>query len=176
MQSLELLFDDATESALRSEWAVLHEAGLPSSAGNTSPSNRPHVTVVVAAAGLDEAIERVRHAVAELLPLPVTLGGLLLFPSPRGAVLSRPVVLSRALLELHTRVNRAVEGVASVLPTALDDAWTPHATLARRLSPEQVGAAVGLLPDSGRGAIAQGLRLWDSASKTVTLVAGTGQP
>jgi 2'-5' RNA ligase superfamily len=173
MQSLELLFDSPTETSLRAEWDALAAAGLPSSARNVSPSNRPHVTVAVAPEGLDRSLEAVRAAVDGLLPLPVTIGGLLLFPSPRGAILSRPLVVSRALLELHARVVVAVSGTAEVLETARVDAWTPHATIARRLSPEQAGVAVGLLTRRARSAHAHGLRLWDSDTRTVTLVAGT---
>jgi hypothetical protein len=172
MQSLELLFDPVTEAALRAEWTVLADAGLPSSSRNVSPSNRPHVTVAVAPEGLDRSLDAVRAAVDRLLPLPVTVGGLLLFPSPRGAILSRPLVVSHALLDLHVRVVQAVSGTASVLETARVDAWTPHATIARRLTPEQVGQATGLLARRGRRATALGLRLWDSDTRTVTLVAG----
>jgi 2'-5' RNA ligase len=172
MQSLELLFDAGTEAALRSEWTALADAGLPSSARNPSPSNRPHVTVAVAEDGLDRSLEAVRDAVDGLLPLSVTIGGLLLFPSPRGAILSRPLVVSRALLELHARVADAVSGTATVLETARIDAWTPHATLARRLSPEQVGEAAGILSRRARAATATGLRLWDSGTRTVTVVTG----
>jgi 2'-5' RNA ligase len=174
MQSLELLFDPATEAALRAEWAAMADAGLPSSARNLSPSNRPHVTVAVAPEGLDRSLDAVRRAVEGMLPLPVAFGGLLLFPSPRGAILSRPLVMSRALLDLHTRVVEAVSAAATVLETARIDAWTPHATIARRLSPEQVGEAAGLLARRGRTATAQGLRLWDSDTRTVTLVTGDG--
>ncbi len=174
MQSLELLFDPATEAALRSEWTALADAGLPSSARNLSPSNRPHVTVVVAQEGLDRSLGEVRKAVSPLLPVPVTIGGLLLFPSPRGAILSRPVVVTRALLELHAVVVDAVSATASVLETARIDAWTPHATIARRLTPEQVGEAAGILARRERSATARGLRLWDSDTRTVTLVTGAG--
>ncbi|MDQ4138396.1 MAG: 2'-5' RNA ligase family protein [Actinomycetota bacterium] len=176
MQSLELLFDPATEAALRAEWTVLQDAGLPSSARNTSPSNRPHVTVAVARAGLDHSLDAVRPAMAHRLPLPVTVGGYLVFPSSHGAVLSRSIVVSGALLELHAAVNRAVVPEAAVLETARIDAWTPHATIARRLSPEQLGAAIARLPRGSRSATARALRLWDSETKTVTLVAGEGHP
>jgi 2'-5' RNA ligase len=175
MQSLELLFDPATESSLRAEWTALADAGLPSSARNLSPSNRPHVTVAVATEGLDRSLDAVHTAVAGLLPLTVTIGGLLLFPSPRGAVLSRPLVVSRALLELHARVVDAVSGTSSVLATARIDAWTPHATIARRLSSAQAGEAAGLLTGRGRAGTVQGLRLWDSETRTVTPVAGRDQ-
>jgi 2'-5' RNA ligase len=174
MQSLELLFDPGTDAALRAEWSALQDAGLPSSARNTSPSNRPHVTVAVAKEGLDRSVDTVRSSIAALLPLPVTVGGYLVFPSSHGAVLSRSIVVSRALLELHTRVIEAVAAEAAVLETARVDAWAPHATIARRLTPEQVGSAIAHLPRGGRSASAQGIRLWDSETRTVTLVAGRG--
>ncbi|MFC0678464.1 2'-5' RNA ligase family protein [Lysobacter korlensis] len=175
MQSLELLFDPATEAQLRAEWTSLQDAGLPSSARNTSPSNRPHVTVAVAPEGLDRSLHALRAAVGELLPMPITIGGYLVFPSPRGVVLCRSIVVSRALLELHARVNRAVTPHALVLETARVDAWTPHATIARRLSAEQLGAAIAHLPRWGSAATVVGLRLWDSETKTVTPAVGSGQ-
>jgi hypothetical protein len=174
MQSLELVFDPGTEAALRSEWTALADAGLPSSARNVSPSNRPHVTVAVAEEGLDRSLAAVRDAVDGLLPMPVRIGGLLIFPSPRGAILSRPLVVSRALVELHARIVDAVSPFASVLETARIDAWTPHATIARRLTPAQVGEASGILAGRGRQATAIGLRLWDSRTRTIAQVAGDG--
>jgi 2'-5' RNA ligase len=174
MQSLELLFDPATEAALRAEWQLLADAGLPSSARNTSPTNRPHVTVAVAADGLPAGAAAVTSAVDDLLPLPVTVGGYLVFPSSHGAVLARSIVVSGGLLELHRRVVTAVLPGATVLETARIDAWTPHATIARRLAPEQLGQAFDLLPTGSRSATAAGLRLWDSATRTVQLLAGRG--
>jgi 2'-5' RNA ligase len=174
MQSLELLFDPGTEAALRAEWTALQDAGLPSSARNTSQSNRPHVTVAVAREGLDRSLHRVRSSIAALLPLQVTVGGYLVFPASHGAVLSRSIVVSRALLELHNRVIEAVEADAVVLETARVDRWTPHATIARRLTPEQLGSAIAHLPRGSRSALAQAVRLWDSETRTVTLVAGHG--
>lgn len=175
MQSLELLFDAATEVALRAEWATLDDAGLPSSARNTSPSNRPHVTVAVARNHLDRSLDVVRSSISELLPLPVSLGSYLVFPATHGAVLSRALVVSRALLELHARVLGVVSADAQVLDTARIDSWTPHATIARRLTPEQLGSAIALLPRARLSATAEGLRLWDSETRTVTLVVGRDQ-
>ncbi len=174
MQSLELLFDAATEAALRADWGTLQDAGLPSSARNTSPSNRPHITVAVAEDGLDRSLDAVRSAVDGLLPLHLRVGGYLVFPSPRGAILSRPIVMTRGLLDLHERVVTAVASSTTVLETARIDAWTPHATLARRLTPEQLGQAVDVLPRAGRAATGTGIRLWDSRTRTVTLIAGSG--
>lgn len=172
MQSIELLFDAGTEAALRAEWTLLADAGLPNSARNTSPSNRPHMTVAVAEDGLEAAAEDVTAAVRELLPLPLTLGGYIVFPSSHGAVLARLIVVSGMLLELHRRVLAAVTPTANVLATARIDEWTPHSTLARRLSPEQLGSAFELLPPGDRPATGARLRLWNSQTRTVTPLAG----
>jgi hypothetical protein len=43
--SIELLFDDATEAAVRRDWTALAQAGLPSQGQHRSPTNRPHVTL-----------------------------------------------------------------------------------------------------------------------------------
>ncbi|MFS0865779.1 2'-5' RNA ligase family protein [Microbacterium sp. 179-B 1A2 NHS] len=45
--SIELLLDEATERAVRAEWAALAAAGLSSLGRHPSPSNRPHVTLLV---------------------------------------------------------------------------------------------------------------------------------
>ena len=46
--SVELLFDQSTDAAIRRQWAALADAGLPSQANHPSPTNRPHVTLTVA--------------------------------------------------------------------------------------------------------------------------------
>ncbi len=45
--SLELVFDGASEAAVRREWDALVAADLPSQARHTGESNRPHVTLLV---------------------------------------------------------------------------------------------------------------------------------
>lgn len=176
VQSVELLFDEGTEAALRRAWDVLHAAGLPSLATSHSGSNRPHVTVAVAAAGLDPAVPGLRAVFAgwELAShgLAGTVGGFVLFGGYHHRfVLARAVVLSRPLQTLHSAVHRAV-GLAApeadVPENVRPDAWTPHATLARRVLAERLGPALDLLdarPMEGRFI---GARLWDSGPRTVT--------
>ena len=49
VQSVELLLDDRLDQAVREEWARLLDVGLASQARNRSESNRPHITLAVAA-------------------------------------------------------------------------------------------------------------------------------
>lgn len=160
--SIELLFDSATESAVRDDWDRLAEAGLSSLGAHRAPSNRPHLTLLVRP---ELHVEPFAEAVA-LLPLPITLGAPVVFVHGDRAVLARQVVPSAELLALH----RSVHETAGRGPDArhtVPGAWTPHVTLARRMPLTALAEALHLLgPEvGGRG---EALRRWDAASATVT--------
>ncbi len=176
VQSVELLLDDTTDSAVRTRWATLADAGLPSQATHAGPSNRPHVTLSVRHEIADDLDPEIAGAVGDL-PLPLVLGGLLVF-ARRRCVLAQAVVPSADLLSLQSRVH-------DVLPELGDPAsrrrhhhlvpgrWTPHVTLARGLRPEQVGDAVhalGHLDDLVGTAVA--VRRWDAVARRDWVVAG----
>lgn len=167
MQSVELLLDPGTDAAVRAEWRALEQAALPSLARHTGASNRPHVTLFVAPDGAQARVDALEAVADRLLPLPVTLGGLVLFPSRSGVVLARAVVVTAALLAAQRAVHDAVGDAATALPVSLPDAWTPHVTLARRLTPPQVAVALETLPVPVLAASAAALRLWDSATRRV---------
>ncbi len=166
IRSIELVMDASTDAAIRGEWATLHDAGLPSLATHAGASNRPHITLLAT----DEELNSQNLDVP--LPLPVRLGGMLVFGvgRPRGMVLSRAVVPSAALLDLHARVLAASGATPS--RTSVPGAWTPHITLARRLAPAELAAAIELLDGPGHAGAAVGLRLWDAGTRTVTPLAG----
>jgi 2'-5' RNA ligase len=179
VQSVELLFDEQTEAALRRAWDTLHAAGLPSLATNHSDSNRPHVTVAVADDGLERAVEPLREELARSdlagHGLPAMVGGTVLFGGHRRRfVLARLIVLSRPLQALHSTVHAAVALAApdaEVPANVRPDAWTPHATLARRVPADGLGAALDLLDPAPIEARFVGARLWDSGPRTVTPLA-----
>src|SRR3954469_22494976 len=95
--SIELLLDADTEGRVRLEWEALAAAGLPSLASHTAPSNRPHITLLVrpelAPLELDDLVAS--------LPMPLALGGPMLFGVGERRVLVRSVVPSEALVALH---------------------------------------------------------------------------
>ncbi|SKC36309.1 2'-5' RNA ligase family protein [Okibacterium fritillariae] len=105
--SLELLLDRATEDAVRAEWAALADAGMSSLAPHTSPSNRPHVTLLVrpTLAPLDAGL---LARIAATLPLAVTLGEPILFGDGDRRVFVRPVALTPELEELHRMLHAGV--------------------------------------------------------------------
>ena len=162
MRSIELTLDDATDAAVRAEWRTLAEHELPSLASHTAASNAPHVTLV-AGERLDPA--ELPTDTFDLLPLPLRFGAVAVFPAARDRfVLVRTVAVTAELIALHARVAAASAGP---VPTSLPGAWTPHVTLARRLTSDQVALALPLLatPDDGTLAAA---RFWDGTTKTLT--------
>lgn len=165
VQSVELLLDDALDAAVRTQWERLRAAGLPGQADHRGPTNAPHVTLGVADA-LDGIAEARLHPLAAVLPLPVRLGGLLLFAGWR-TVLARVVVPTGDLLALHAEVATCLEHSPGVPATVRPAGWTPHVTLVRRLRPEQVGPAVEAVrqdrPDREGYVVA--LRRWDAEAR-----------
>jgi len=164
MHSVELVLDDDADRQLRAQWAVLAGAGLPSQARHTDASNRPHITLALAGTITGDVPSRLVAAVSAL-PLPVTVGGLLIFGTHRF-VLARLAVPSRELLDLQARVTDAVDDPLDPHRTFGPGRWTPHVTLARRLSADQVAAALNALgevgPLSGRLVRA---RRWDMGAR-----------
>jgi 2'-5' RNA ligase len=166
MRSVELTLTDTSDTAFRVVWAALDEAGLASSGRSASPTNRPHITLV---AGASLALPTWP---ASLVPPPsVVLGGLTLFPAGRGrSVLVRAVVVDEALAAFHRAVHELVPGG---VPTSLPGHWSPHITLARRLTPPEVGTAVSVvaaLPELASASVG-GVRFWSGDDRTVTPLA-----
>lgn len=169
-QSVELLLDRVGEEAIRAEWDRLGEAGLPTERRATpSPSHRPHITLFAADA-LPEGTDPVLPSAVAGLDLLLMLGSPMVF-GPRGQsrdsyVLVRQVVPSLELLELQRRVALMCE--------AAEDGpfgpgrWSPHLTLARRVSAEQVGLALTAL-STGRArepaVRITACRRWDSVAR-----------
>ena len=159
-----MLPDAATERAVRGEWARLAEAGLPSLAAHTAPSNRPHVTVAVR----DGVDPRDCEPLVSLLPTRLELGGVLLFGGSGRFVLVRQVVMTAALLDIHRAVAAAVGPAGERHANTAPDRWTPHVTLGRRLDASQVSVALQILDPSPVVGALEGLRVWDAAAKVVT--------
>lgn len=163
MHHVELLPDPSTDAAVRDQWRLLDEAGLPSQARHRSTSNRPHVTVTMTRAWPDPADLRAAVAPLAALPVPVRLGAPVVFG--RGPfILARLVVATEALLALHRDLVAHLPPLGSEL--LVPDRWTPHVTLARRLDAGQVAQALALLAQAPeRDATLERARHWDSAAR-----------
>lgn len=168
--SIELLFDDATEDAIRREWAALAAAGLPSQAGHRSPTNRPHVTLAVSKR-IDPIVDELLREQVAVLPLECRIGAVTVFG--RGSVtLVRLIVPSDGLLRFQAGVADTCGPHQTPGPYAhsLPGQWTPHVTLSRRLPQADVPAALAVLAaESVAGRFAK-LRRWDGDARVDTIL------
>ena len=159
-QALELTFDRRADEAIRAQWEQLRAAGLPSMARHTAPTNRPHLTLD-ARETVPPEIEASLGPVALRLPVELLVGAPLLFHARRRWVLTRHVVMDRALLELHAHALALLGHEADSLTTP--GRWVPHVTLARGVTDEQLPVALKLVSTAPPvKAIALRLRRWDS--------------
>jgi hypothetical protein len=162
MQSLDLVFDDATDARVRRDWRLLADAGLPSQALHRGFSNAPHVTLLSG-----PTLAMPDHSRLALLPLNVALGGPVVLGNGLRLVIARLVVPSRELLRLHAALFEVL-GPGGDGPFDAPDDWVPHVTLARGVPAEQVGRAVGLIDDTGVQASLVAVRHWDSSTRQLT--------
>lgn len=165
MRTVELLLDEAAETAVRDAWRRLAEAGLPSLAHHRSPTNRPHLTL----AACPELTAPIRWELAEVaaaLPLSVHFTGVVRFERPTS-VLAWALDRDPALCDVHRRVW---EATASDSPSRTSNPlhepgrWNPHITLGRT---RRAGAFAGrrvpdLLPVPPLSARLTTLRSYDT--------------
>ncbi|MFC4066289.1 2'-5' RNA ligase family protein [Actinoplanes subglobosus] len=164
---MELVLDDTLDRAVRELWKILRVAGLRSLDNHRHPSNRPHITLAVAASL--ESLPVLR------LPVPVRLGPACML----GRALARSAD-SPELRDLHAEVWTSLDATN---PLHAPEVWAPHVSLALNLPDDQRADALALLagiPDSFGEAVA--IRSYDTVTRTVTdygdlpAVRGRGRP
>ena len=167
MHSVEFVFDADTEAAVRGIWDGLREAGIPSQA----PASRPHATLTVAQ-HIEPAVDTVLLPIVDGFPLPCSVGATLIFGRSAG-VLARLLVPSPELLDVHAHVYRSCAPLMTPgpMPHTGPGQWTPHVTLARRISPAKLAIALRIAgrPTEITGKIT-GLRRWDGDTRTEHLI------
>ena len=169
MFSVEMLPDDDIDAAVRGDWQRLIDAGLPSAGRHPSETNRPHVTVAVRDDLPDDAVSRLT-ALGTELPAACRLGGAVVFPARDRFVLARPIVMTAALMRFHAEVVGLIGAPPEDYAVTAQDRWTPHVTLARRMTAEQVGQALAVVGAASLDGRFLGLRLWDAEQKLVTVL------
>ena len=169
VQSVELLLDDAADAEIRRQWESLAQAGVTGPSAHRRATDRPHITVAVAHEiwpRIDRALER-----CDFAPIPVRLGGLLIF-GKRRPILVRHVVPTESLLALHRLIHRTVAPCPGVPANVRPDEWTPHVTLARRFPITGLGEAIDAVAhDRDFPATVVGIRRWDGEQRRAWLVA-----
>ena len=163
-QSLDLNFAQQDDSVFRDRWQALRTADLPSLADHRGAFNAPHITVLTASRIPADVLERARAHFAAALPMQLTLSGVVVLGSG-PFVLAEHVIAPPEMHGIVEEWQRLVDGGSQRLRP-----WTPHVTLAKRLSALQVGRALGVLQDRPAPATvtATALRRWDPEQKTST--------
>ena len=123
MRSVELVFDEESDAGVRRAWDALIERGLPSAGRHAGATNAPHE---------------------------LALSGIILFGDGPRRVLACPVIVAADLLALQREVVARLGGAERVIPHTVPDAWTPHVTLARRMSVDRLAEALDLVGDVGQ--------------------------
>lgn len=169
VQSLELLLDDTLDAAVRREWQLLLEADLPSQGRHKGISNRPHITLSVADE-MNEFDTRV-HDEYLMVDMPVRLGAFVVFRG-RHATLARLVVPSRRLIDLHARASEVVGDADGSRSHTAPGKWTPHVTLARRMTRVELAEALLRLDSAQPDLVGttSALRRWDGEDKREWIV------
>lgn len=160
MHAIELLPDEAGCDVVRRDWQALRDAGLPSQLDHRGTTNSPHVTVVAAPALAADDEQRVRELVAPLLPVEVRVGGI-------GLLGGSKVSLVR-LLDVPDDLVRAVLDLRSATADVQHVGWLPHVTLARRMSRDDVPAALATLGHADEVMTLSAVRRWDPEAGIVT--------
>jgi len=172
--SIELLFDQDSDVAVREIWRELAAVGLPSHMNVRSGTNRPHVTLV-AAGRISSDVDVRLGDLGSQLPLPCRIGAPLIFGAGR-LTLVRCIVPSARLLTLHDAVYQRCLPFVPGEPFAhcAPGQWSPHTTLGRRLTADQIGEALAKVAGISRdiAATAVGLRRWDSDKREEHVLIG----
>ncbi|MEV0003528.1 2'-5' RNA ligase family protein [Micromonospora sp. NPDC050980] len=131
MRTVELLCSPELDAAVRAAWRRLADAGLPSLAGNTHPTNRPHLTLAAVDGFPPGAEQRLADLCDAALPLPVRLDRIAVLDGSAPLVwLLRP---TPQLVALHGAVWDVLAGAPGPHPWHLPGRWVPHLSLALRM-------------------------------------------
>ena len=160
LHALELLPDPTGDAAIRRDWQLLRDAGLPSQLDHTGATNAPHLTLV-AAPDVGPAADAAA-VVTDLLPVEVRASGLLLLGG-RRVTIARAIDVPDALL-------KAVVELCGLVPELPHQGWLPHLTLARRLDRVDVQKAVDVLGHDDVTLTLTTLRRWNPDRRTAALL------
>ncbi|MGB6039057.1 MAG: 2'-5' RNA ligase family protein [Gordonia sp. (in: high G+C Gram-positive bacteria)] len=170
--SIEILLDSDTDAAIRDQWHTLEEAGIPNSGQIRAGTVSPHCTLLVGTT-ISPAADTAVASTAQRLPFTLSVGGALVFPTKNRFILARSVVPSSELLAVHATMFRlADDHVTGLVQHCAPGQWTPHVTLGRRLTAEQVATALDVLSWSKIDGRAARLRRWDSDEKVEVVAPG----
>jgi 2'-5' RNA ligase superfamily protein len=143
--ALEMYFDQVSERRLRTLWAALEAAAVPTLSSHTHRRHRPHLSLVAA----DELPPEPTLAALVGFGLPADLQIRFQFVGqfPGGVLWLGPAPTAR-LLALHTDVVSRLDGAGVAFwDHYRPQAWVPHTTLSMVARREAVAKAVPIICD-----------------------------
>lgn len=139
-QGLVFLFDPDADAAVRSLWARLEKAGVPSLATHTHGRHRPHVTFALGGSIPAATRDALRADLRQLSIPRLWLNTLGAFSTIEN-VLMLAAVVDTELLAVHSAVHDILAGrVRQPSAYYLPGSWVPHCTLAQGIEPAQTAA------------------------------------
>ncbi len=157
--AIELLPDEGGADVVRRGWQALRDAGLPSMLDHTGASNTPHVTVIASPTITAEDEQLAASLIQPLLPLAVTLTGLVVFGGER-------VTLAR-LVEVPDELVSAVLRLRAETGGHPHSGWLPHATLGRRIPRGRLQEAAEGVGHVTEPFLLTSIRRWDPEANAV---------
>mgnify|MGYP003915107019 CR=1 FL=1 len=164
LHAIELLPDDAGETAVRRGWQALRDAGLPTMLDHTGASNTPHVTVIAVPTISAEDEQAAIDLLAPLLPIAARLSGLAVF-GDRRVTLARVIDVPDDVMAAVLRLRGGTSGHQH-------PGWLPHATLGRRIDRARLQEAVDAVGLGDEAFTLTALRRWDPEAEEVRPLTG----
>ncbi|OAB57686.1 hypothetical protein AY600_07100 [Phormidium willei BDU 130791] len=144
--AIELYFDEVASQKVRQLWS---QVGAIASSMAKRVHSQPHLSLAVLPnADLQLLPSVLAEVAAHHSSFEIQFSSLGLFSTGGGVVFLAPVVTTQ-LLELHQTVHRQLHKIGSdAVAYYRPEAWVPHCTLARELSPPEVLRAVEVVRNS----------------------------
>ena len=143
-----LLFDAATNKALRQLWTRLEECGVPTLVSHTHGNHVPHLSYAVFRTFDVDAVHAAVDALPGGSPLPLRFDAVGLFRRRRAALIasSTPALLARQRAVVEAGVRTGADLHLHYRPGV----WVPHCSLStgvrREAMAEMAAAAFDILP------------------------------
>lgn len=138
--AIELYFDEQASAKVRQLWA---QVGAIASSMAERVHSQPHLSLAVLPNADLQVLPKILDAIAQSeSSFEIQFSSVGLFSAEGGVVFLAPVVTTQ-LLKLHQRVHQHLEEIgADAVAYYRPEAWVPHCTLARELSPPEVLEAI----------------------------------
>lgn len=140
-----LLFDRASDRAVRGLWSRLEAEGVPTLLSLTHGRHRAHLSYAVALAWDLDLVHDAVSALPDSGPVTLAVHGTLLFPRGRAALAAS---VTADVAARQDRVARAVVGTGAMLHHHYEPGqWVPHVSAATRVKRSQLGTVARLVHD-----------------------------